>query len=130
MIVRLSILMTSLLVLFLIGGVVAQQPAPAGQPECQVPIYKGGDADRKARILAKPDPEYTAAERRQYYGEFITLRAVLCGEGKVTDISVKSGLAPAIDEKAVAAAKKIKFVPGEKDNQPISTLVTLLYRVK
>lgn len=109
----------------------AQQPSPSNQnSDCQVPIYKGRNADRKAKILAKPDPEYTARERREYEGAVISLRAVLCGSGAVTDVVVKSGLTPALDDKAVAAARKIKFVPGEHEGQPISTLITVLYRVK
>ena len=113
------------------GLLTAQQPAPSNEKsQCQVPIYKGSDADRKARILAKPDPKYTKEERRNFEGSLISLRAILCGSGQVTDVKVKSGLTPALDEKAIAAAEEIKFVPGEKDGQPISTLITILYRVK
>lgn len=109
---------------------VAQQPSSQENGKCQIPIYKGRDPDRRARILAKPEPEYTAIERRQYFRDYIKLRAVLCGSGEVMEIVVTSGLAPDIDLKAVDAARRIKFVPGEKDGQSISTLVTLLYRVK
>ena len=129
------IVLASLAVVMACGSsLMAQQPAPSPSPsneksECQIPIYKGRDADRKARILAKPDPKYTNKERRDYKGSVITLRATLCGSGQVTDIKVKFGLTPALDEKAIAAAGEIKFAPGEKDGQPISTLITILYRV-
>ena len=125
------IILATLIVLVPCGLLTAQQLVPSNEKsQCQVPIYKGRDADRRARILAKPDPKYTKEERRNYEGSVITLRAILCGSGQVTDIKVKSGLAPALDEKAIAAAEEIKFVPGEKDGQPISTLITILYRVK
>ncbi|HUE83929.1 MAG TPA: TonB family protein [Pyrinomonadaceae bacterium] len=109
----------------------AQRPSESVETgKCQIPIYKGRDADRKAKILAKPEPKYTTAERRQYRGESITLRAVLCGSGEVMEITVKSGVAPGVDEKAIDAARRIQFVPGQKDGQPISTAVTVLYKVK
>lgn len=109
----------------------AQQPSQSNQTtKCQVAIYKGRDADRRAKILAKPDPVYSATERATYRGSEIVLRAILCGTGEVTDVVVKSGLTESINARAVAAAHEIKFVPGEHQGQPISTLVTLVYIVK
>ena len=109
---------------------IAQQPgqAPDNQ-ECDIPIHKGKEIDRKARILAKPDPDYDRDDRRKYAREVIVLRAVLCGSGEVTDIKVKTGLSDRANAKAIEAARKIQFIPGEKDGAKVSTLVTLLYRV-
>jgi hypothetical protein len=108
----------------------AQPSQSTEPPKCSVSLFKGRNPNRRAKILDKPDPEYTAAERRTHRHSEIILRAVLCGTGEVTDVVIKSGLGPSIDAKAVAAAQKIKFVPGEHDGQPISTLVLLVYRVK
>ena len=59
----------------------------------------------------------------------ITLRAILCGSGTVTDITVKNGLSNAVNAKAVEAARRIKFIPGKKDGQNVSRFVTIEYRL-
>ena len=107
----------------------AQQSGPANQT-CMVPVYSGKVMDRKAKILAKPDPDYDKADRRKYAQEVVTLKAVLCGSGEVTDITVKSGPADSVEVKAVEAARKIRFIPAEKDGEKVSTAIVLLYRVK
>ena len=108
----------------------AQQPGQAsGNRECTAPIYSGKAMDRKAKILAKPDPDYDRADRRKYSGEVITLNAILCGSGEVTDIKVKSGPADSVNAKAIEAARKLRFVPAEKDGEKVSTTVVVLYRV-
>jgi len=108
----------------------AQQPGQASaNPQCTAPIYRGKEMDRKAKILAKPAPDYDKADRRKYTDEVITLSAILCGSGEVTDIKVKSGPADGVNAKAIEAARKLRFVPAEKDGEKVSTTVVLLYRV-
>ena len=108
----------------------AQQPGQAsGNRECAAPVYSGKAMDRKAKILAKPAPDYDKADRRKYADEVITLSAILCGSGEVTDIKVKSGPADNVNAKAIEAARKLQFVPAEKDGEKASTIVILLYRV-
>lgn len=125
-----SLIIAGTLVTLFICVPVSKPQQPDENRKCEVPIFKGRDADRKTKIVAKPEPEFSRQERRAYAYREITLRAILCGSGEVMEISIKSGIAPEVDEKAVAAAKKIKFVAGENDGKPISTLVTLIYRVK
>ncbi len=119
------------IVVLLCAPVNAQQ---AGQPsaarECTAPTYSGKAMDRKAKILAKPEPDYDKADRRKYADQVITLSAILCGSGEVTDIQVKSGPSDSVQAKAVEAARKIRFTPAEKDGEKVSTFITLLYRIK
>jgi hypothetical protein len=110
---------------------VAQQPArEAKDPECTITAYNGNQLDQKPKILAKPEPKFSPEERRRHYREVITLRALLCGTGKVTDIEVKDGVGDGADEKAIEAARMIKFTPAEKDGNKVSRFVTLKYFVK
>lgn len=101
----------------------------SGSLECTVPTYAGKDLDRKPQIIAKPAPSFSSDEHRKYERQVITLRAILCGSGSVTDISVKDGLSDVVDAKAIEAARKIKFTPGKKDGQNVSRFVTLVYRL-
>ncbi len=108
---------------------VAQQPVPPLNRECQIEIYPG-KLDQKPKILAKPDPKFSFDERRKYEREVITLSAILCGSGKVTDIKVRKGPEDGLNEKAIEAARRIQFVPAEKDGNKVSRVVILKYQVR
>jgi hypothetical protein len=121
-----------LLVLATLGlSSVAQQPAQEPKDrECTIPAYNGKQLDQKPKILAKPEPKFSLEERRRYDGQVITLGALLCGSGKVTDIDVKEGVGDGANEKAIEAARMIKFTPGEKNGNKVSRFVVLKYFVK
>ncbi len=82
---------------------VAQQPAPApADQQCGVPVYKGSEVDKKLRILAKPEPDFNAADRRGHPDEKILLTATFCGTGQVTEIGVQTGISDRLNEKALS----------------------------
>ena len=109
---------------------VAQQPSsPSNTNECSVPTYTGKDIDKHPKILAKPEPDYSREDRRKYAQGVTTLRAILCGTGEVLNIRVLEGLDDDIDQKTIAAARKIRFVPGEKNGVKVSRPVILKYLV-
>ncbi|HKP37861.1 MAG TPA: hypothetical protein VJT71_13470 [Pyrinomonadaceae bacterium] len=111
------------------GTVQMQTPTPSPKPsECDVPALK--EIDRKPKILAKPDPVFEKQERKKYRGKAITLRATLCGSGKVTDIVVTNGITATMDAAAVEAAKLIQFEAAEKDGKKVSRLLILKYFVR
>ncbi len=45
----------------------------------------------------------------------------------MTDIKLRSGLPVGLSEKATEAARKVKFVPGEKDGVTVSVRTILEY---
>ncbi|HVQ38845.1 MAG TPA: hypothetical protein VMS31_15005 [Pyrinomonadaceae bacterium] len=97
---------------------------------CSFPIYKSREVDRKVKILVKPEPKFSRQDRQEHASERIVLTAVLCGSGEVTQIRVKSGLSDSANTKAIEAARKIKFIPGEKDGNKISQSLILEYHVQ
>jgi hypothetical protein len=109
----------------------AQQPAqdPANE-NCAFPIFKGSEVDRKLKILAKPEPEFSKQDRRELASEKILLTAVFCGSGEVTKVRVKSGLSDSLNTKAIEAARKIRFIPGEKDGNKVSQWLVLVYHIQ
>ena len=118
-------------VLFLAGAVQAQTPTPSPDPtvkECTIPSVN--PVDVKPRIVAKPDPKFSRADRDRYKGYVMTLRAILCGTGKVTDVVVTQGITRDMDAAAIDAAHLIEFTPAEKDGKKVSRPVTLKYFVK
>jgi hypothetical protein len=116
------------LFIFTVGAAVhAQTPTPTPR-ECDVPTSK--EVDRNVKIHAKPDPEFPKRDREKYRNQAITLRAMFCGSGKVTDIVVTRGLTAGMDAAAVDAARLIQFTPAEKDGQKVSRVLILKYFVR
>ena len=83
--------------------------------------------DKKAVIKKKPEPGVTAAARDHLTVGVVRLRAILSSSGGVTNIKVIQGLPDGLTEKAVAAAKKIKFIPAQKNGRPVSQYILLDY---
>lgn len=109
----------------------ARQPAQDTDNEkCAVPTYKGNEVDRKLKILAKPEPEFSIEDRRKHAYEKIILIALFCGSGEVTKIRVKTGLSDSVNAKAIEAARKIRFIPGEKDGKKVSQWLILVYHIQ
>jgi TonB family protein len=81
----------------------------------------------KARILSKPEPQYSPEARSKQTTGTVLLRAILAANGQVVGIRVLSGLPNGLTEQAIYAARRIKFVPALKDGQPVSTFVQLEY---
>jgi len=97
-------------------------------------VYQAGDTVyspievlETAKIKRKPEPEYSQEARARGITGTVVLEAVLASSGKVTDIAVIETLPHGLTEKAIAAARKIKFEPAIKDSRRVSTLVRLEY---
>jgi TonB family protein len=57
----------------------------------------------------------------------VVIRCVFSRTGEVTNIHVVSGLPDGLTDRAVEAAKKIKFTPATKDGHPVSMWMELQY---
>jgi TonB family protein len=96
----------------------------------------GGDYDRtfrpnevtqKARILSKPEPQYTEEARRNQISGTVVLKAVFSSSGQVTNIRAVSSLPYGLTEKAIAAARQIRFSPAQKDGRAVSQYIQIEY---
>jgi len=90
-------------------------------------IFSGKDVTSKARVLEKPQPTYTEAASQNQISGTVVLRAVFSSDGSVTNIHTVSGLPDGLTERAIAAAKQIRFVPATKDGHPVSMWMQLEY---
>jgi TonB family protein len=95
---------------------------------CSGPLYKAGDVSRQVRIITSPQPAGTSGgeDGKRARGK-VVLRVVLCHTGEVTDIKVIKKLPDGLTERAVEAAKSIKFEPAEKDGRKVSQRARLEY---
>ncbi|HEX6718396.1 MAG TPA: energy transducer TonB [Pyrinomonadaceae bacterium] len=90
-------------------------------------IFTGKEVDVKIRILAKPEPSYTVEARNHRVTGTVILKAVFGKTGQVENISVISGLPYGLTERAIAAARMIRFTPAMKDGMPVSMWMQLEY---
>lgn len=89
--------------------------------------FRQNEVTRKAMITYKPEPGYTEEARRNMVDGVVRLRVVLNLSGEVTNVSVIKGLPDGLSEKAIAAARRIKFSPAQKDGRPVSQYAVLEY---
>ncbi|HEX7316547.1 MAG TPA: energy transducer TonB [Pyrinomonadaceae bacterium] len=89
--------------------------------------FKQNDVSVRAIITFKPEPGFTEEARKNNVTGTVRLRAVLSASGEVTSISIVKGLPDGLTEKAIAAARQIKFRPAQKDGHTVSQYVVLEY---
>jgi len=90
-------------------------------------IFSSKDVSSKARVLSKPEPQYTEEARKNQITGTVVLRAVFTSGGQVSQIRAVSGLPYGLTERAIAAARNIKFVPATKDGHAVSMYIQLEY---
>ena len=85
------------------------------------------EVTQKARILARPEPQYTEEARKNQVSGTVVLRAVFSSSGAVTNIRAVSGLPYGLTERAIAAARQIRFSPAMKDGRAVSQHIQIEY---
>jgi TonB family protein len=90
-------------------------------------VYSGKQVTSKARVTAKPEPQYTAQARNQQTTGTVVLRCVFAADRTVKYLLVVVGLPDGLTEMALEAARRIKFEPAIKDGRPVSTYIQLEY---
>lgn len=90
-------------------------------------VFNGKEVSQKARILEKPEPTYTEEARKNQVTGTVVLRAVFSSNGQITGITPVTRLPDGLTERAIAAAKRIKFLPAMKDGRAVSMYFQLEY---
>jgi TonB family protein len=113
---------------------VPPQTPPSPPPGAMLgPGHSGGPAeplnavDRRAIIVYKPEPGYTEEGRKKSVSGTVILRAVLSPDGSVNDIEPVKWLPNGLTERAIRAARRMRFFPARKDGHPVSQFITLEY---
>jgi TonB family protein len=99
----------------------SQTNAPQARP------FSPREVTRKAVLVARAEPRYTEEARRQQVSGTVVLRAVFSSSGEVTGIRAVSGLPYGLTEKAIAAARRIAFIPAMKDGRFVSQYIQIEY---
>lgn len=90
-------------------------------------VYTAKEVTTKARLIYKPEPTFTEEARRNHTSGTLVLRVVFSKTGEVTNIQVVVGLPDGLTERAINAARGIKFVPATKDGNAVSMWMQLEY---
>ena len=90
-------------------------------------IFQGRDVTTKARLLSKPEPQYTEEARKNQITGTVVLKVVFASSGQITNIQTMRGLPYGLTEKAIAAARNIRFEPATKDGHKVSMWMQLEY---
>lgn len=90
-------------------------------------LFTPREVDQKARILWRSEPEYTEEAREHQVQGTVVLQAVFAEDGLVKNIHVVSELPDGLTERAIAAAREIKFSPALKDGRAVSQYVQIEY---
>lgn len=94
---------------------------PSGSP------LSGSQVEQRARLLFKPEPQYTEEARKNGTTGTVVLRVVFASSGEVVQIRAVRTLPFGLTERAIAAARQIKFAPAMKGGHPVSVFMQLEY---
>src|SRR5215213_4424162 len=87
----------------------------------------GREVEQRARLLYKPEPQYTEEARRNQVTGTVMLRVVFSSSGEVVQIRAVRTLPFGLTERAIEAARLIKFVPAIRGGRPVSVHMQLEY---
>jgi len=90
-------------------------------------VFTGREVTQKVRILEKTEPTYTESARKFGVQGTVVLRAVFSKNAEVTNLYVARKLPHGLTQKAIDAARAIRFTPAMKDGQPVSMWMELQY---
>ena len=90
-------------------------------------LFTGAEVEQRARLLFKPEPQYTEEARRNQITGTVVLRVVFASSGEVVQIRALRTLPFGLTERAIIAARQIKFAPAMKSGHPVSVHMQLEY---
>ena len=90
-------------------------------------VYRPGNGVTLPRVLHEERPQYTSDAMRAKVQGTVLLECVVRPDGSVGDIQLIRSLDPTfgLDQQAIAAARKWRFVPGTRLGEPVPVLVTI-----
>jgi TonB family protein len=95
-------------------------------PDPAAKIYASSkEVDKKVHVGLKLEPAYTEEARQHQTEGVVVLKCVFSANGTITNISTVKGLPYGLTERAIAAARQLKFIPAMKDGQFVSQWMTV-----
>lgn len=76
-------------------------------------------------VTSKPNPVYTEQARKERVQGEVLLQVVFTASGQVQVLRVVRGLGYGLDESAIQAAQKVRFIPAQRNGQSVDSTATL-----
>lgn len=111
----------------IVDGLGEPAPAEINAATTDAQVFRFKETAPKAVVVTKPEPVYTEAARGNQITGTVVLRCVFSSSGAVNDVRVLKALPYGLTEKAIAAARQIKFIPAVKDGHFVSMYMQLEY---
>jgi TonB family protein len=102
-------------------------PQRAAETEKTIAEMQKVEGERKARAIYRVEPEYAQDAREKQIQGAVILTLTVDHEGLPQNIQVKKSLYPSLDQSAIEAARKMRFLPAWKDGQPVSQVISVEY---
>jgi len=100
--------------------------APGGvKPAVADKVYRVGGTVTAPILLAKFEPEYTPAARRDGVQGDVILYVQISPQGRAEALRVEHSLGAGLDEKAMECVKKWRFRPGMENGHPVEVEATI-----
>ncbi len=90
-------------------------------------VYKLAEVTQRAKVISKPEPQFTESARKDQVTGSVVLSVIFSETGEVTSIRAIRLLPDGLTERAIAAARQIRFVPAVRDGRPVSVYMQLEY---
>jgi len=100
---------------------------PTDQPDPTGRSLTGREVERKAILIMKPQPVYTEEAREKEITGTVVLKVVFSSNGSVVNIRTASALPHGLTERAIDAARKIKFIPATIAERQVSIFIKRKY---
>jgi TonB family protein len=88
-------------------------------------VFRQNTVDQKARLLTNFTPDSNEFAQANGVAGMAQYHAVVGPDGTVGEVVVSRPIGFGLDENAVAAIKKAKFLPAFKDGMPVSVMLDL-----
>jgi periplasmic protein TonB len=88
-------------------------------------VFRPGAGVIAPQAIYDPEPEYSEEARKAKQQGTVQLFVIVDEQGRPRNIRVVRALGMGLDEKAIEAVKKWKFVPGTKDRIPVAVQVNV-----
>jgi TonB family protein len=108
------------------GGGFGPGNGPGGPGGDEAPAMPKGPSVA-LKIISKPQPQYTEEARKNQISGTVRLKVIFNSNGSVGSITAVSGLGYGLTEKAISAARNIRFEPQLKNGVPTSISKTIEY---
>jgi TonB family protein len=90
-------------------------------------VFKASEVERKAMLISKPEPGFTEEARSAAITGSVRVRMVLKHDGTVEVLGALNELPHGLTQRAIEAAKQIRFIPAQRNGRNVSQETVVQY---